>query len=388
MAHSTINTLARLPLWKKLLFASLPALVVLAAIEVACRATERHDPPQLVRRWRFLQRFHPFMGIYRRPSGRKVLDDAYGRRTFTTNKLGLRGDDIVEWKTPGVYRICCLGGSTTENEFVDDRDTYCAKLQCLLRERTGRARLEVVNAGCATYSTAHSFINYALRICDLKPDLVTIYHGINDLVPGMCPEFRPDYSHFYGFYHKVGALETDLELTVRTPFDPLLDWSAAYRLCQRRLAQRERSRFREPAYFATRPASRVSGPGPAAFERNVRATIRLARADGAKVLLCTFPYSLRHDMPRRDRNRWGQFGWSKFLTIDGVIDGLQRHNVILTQVARQEHTLLCDLERVVPKDTEHFFDSCHLTPKGQEVAAQALAKTILAAGLVPQPGPR
>lgn len=361
----------------------MPLLAVLALAELSFRAFVScgHEDPSL--RWRYLQRFHPFLGIYRRPSGKKVLRDQHGSRTFTTNRLGFRGEEVCERKPDGVYRIACLGGSTTENEFVDDSATYCAILQTLLSNAVRTPKVEVVNAGCATYSTAHSFINYALRVCDLEPDLVTIYHGINDLVPGMCPGFETDYAHFYRFYHLVGAAQTDLALGIRTPLDSMLGWSAAYRFAKGRLARRVRSQIAEPESFRVAPASRVSGPGPEVFERNLRALIRLAQGDGAKVLLCTFPYALRGNMSPQDFRHLGEFGWYKFLTVEGVIDGLVRHNVIVRQLAEDEHCLLCDLEAVVPKDFEHFFDACHMSPNGQALAAEALSRTILAAKAIP-----
>jgi len=372
----------RFPFWKKLIFAALPLIALFLLVEGACRALVRPESEDLALRWRYLQRFHPFLGIHRRPSGRKVLDDRYGRRTFTTNSLGLRGEEVETRKPEGVFRICCLGGSTTENEFVDDRETYCALLQGLLRRQTASAQIEVVNAGCATYCTAHTLINYALRICELDADLITIYHGINDLVPGTCPGFTSDYSHFYRFYHTVAATQTDLHPIVSPEFDPILDWSATYRFCKRQFTRRARSQIQEPKVFRTPPKSRVSGPGPPTFERNLRAIVRLAQSHGAKVLLCTFPYSLRENLSSAERGNLGGFGWFKFLTIEGVIDGLQRHNVIIERLANEEGALQCDLDRAVPRDFDHFFDACHLRPKGQRIVAEELCSTILGAKLV------
>ena len=372
-----------LSVWKRLVFACVPVLVTIALVELLFRGLvqpQREDPAL---RWRFLQRFHPFLGIYRRPAGKRTLKGEYGTRTFTTNHLGFRGEEIDERKPDGAFRIACMGGSTTENEFVDDSETYCALLQHMLRDAARNPKVEVINAACATYSTAHSFISYSLRVCELQPDLITIYHGINDLVPGMCPGFEPDYSHFYRFYHMVGAVQTDLRLAMRTPLDGLLGWSAIYRFTKARVAERVRSRIAEPASFRVAPACRVTGAGPAVFERNLRAIIRLAKGDGTNVLLCTFPYSLRENMSPQDRQRLGGFGWYKFLTVEGVIDGLLRHNLIVRRLAKEEGCLLCDLEAVVPKDFDHFFDACHIRPKGQKLAAQALCKSILAAKLIP-----
>ncbi len=378
----------RAALWKKLALAAGSTLACLAALEIGVRLLNPRPAEDVTRRWRFLQEFHPFLGIDRRPGSRKVLDDRYGRRAFTVNRLGFRGEEIAAKKPPGVFRIACLGGSTTENEFVDDSQTWCAVLQRLLRRRAGDDRIEVVNAGCATYTTAHSFINYALRVSDLKPDVVVIYHAINDLVPESCPGFTPDYRTFYRFYHLVGALQTDLHLEMETPLDPVLGWSALYRFVKREWARAVVGRFREPAAFHVRPADRLPPERSLVFERNLRAILRLVKADRARALLCTFPSVLRPDLSAADRARLGGYGWFKFLTVEGVYDGLQRHNAVIERLAREEGALLADLDAAAPKDFEHFFDACHMTPRGQRIVAETIARALWRAGLPPRRGAR
>jgi len=377
----------RMRLWKKLVFALVPLLVCLAAAELVCRILTPVEPEQRALGWRYLQQFHPFLGITRRPNGVKTLDDRYGKRTFTTNRWGYRGPEFKAKKPQGGWRMVCLGGSTTENEFVDDSKTYTVLLQGLLRERTGNANIEVVNAGCATYSTAHSLINYALHASDIDADLVSVYHGINDLVPGMCPGFVPDYAHFYRGYHLATALDTDLQFTLDTPLDSAFGWSALFRLCRKNMTVWLKPRPVNPERVPTRRASRVSGPGPAVFERNLRAIVRLAKANDARVLLCTFPSSLRPGMAQEELRHLGfwTYGWFTFLDVNGVMDGLHRHNAIVQRVAKEDDALLADLAAAVPRDFDHFFDSCHMTPKGQRVAAEALAKIILQAGLIGTP---
>ncbi len=86
-------------------------------------------------------------------------------------------------KPPAVYRIACLGGSTTYGDGVDDwRLTYPALLQDSLRA-WGVSEVEVVNAGVPGYSSYESVINLEFRVLDLHPDLVFFYEAINDVYP-------------------------------------------------------------------------------------------------------------------------------------------------------------------------------------------------------------
>src|SRR5262249_15996927 len=97
------------------------------------------------------------------------------------NSLALRGEELPEKKPDGELRVLCLGGSTTGCEEMTEERTWPAQLQALLRERVPARAIRVINAGVRTYDTHMSWIDYALRLHRLEPDVVAIYHGINDL---------------------------------------------------------------------------------------------------------------------------------------------------------------------------------------------------------------
>jgi len=58
-------------------------------------------------------------------------DDVY---QVSTNRFGFRGKDIALPKPDGVYRIVCVGGSTTVGGWTDDT-SYPAFLEVALNER-------------------------------------------------------------------------------------------------------------------------------------------------------------------------------------------------------------------------------------------------------------
>ncbi len=70
------------------------------------------------------------------------------------------------------------------------------KLQDILTERFPGACVECVNAGVAGYTSAASLIEFLIRGIDLKPDILLIYHNINDAwTCQMVDGFKFDYSH-------------------------------------------------------------------------------------------------------------------------------------------------------------------------------------------------
>jgi len=105
-------------------------------------------------------------------------------------------------KPEGLYRVLCLGGSTTEGS--EGSAPYPLQLEKMLREKYPQRNIEVINAGKYFYTTQHSIIQYLFYLKDLKPDLIIMFHAINDFFPSFltpplsCPPFRKDYGHYYG----------------------------------------------------------------------------------------------------------------------------------------------------------------------------------------------
>jgi len=105
-------------------------------------------------------------------------------------------------KPEGVYRIVCLGGSTTEGH--KSQTPYPQQLESMLHEKYPHNKIEVLNAGKYFYTTQHSIIQYLFYLKDLNPDLIIAFHAINYIFPSFllppfaAPPFRKDYGHYYG----------------------------------------------------------------------------------------------------------------------------------------------------------------------------------------------
>lgn len=97
---------------------------------------------------------------------------------FKTNSMGFRGPEIILPKPEGIFRILCIGGSTT-HEAGHNAVTYPMKLEELLKKAFPEQPCEVVNAGTpGIFSQGH-----LLRLHDylqVEPDLVVAHLGVND----------------------------------------------------------------------------------------------------------------------------------------------------------------------------------------------------------------
>ena len=59
----------------------------------------------------------------------------------------------------------------------------------------GGLRFEVLNCGVPGYTSIESLVNLELRLLELDPDVVLIYHGINDARMVQGRGWRADYTH-------------------------------------------------------------------------------------------------------------------------------------------------------------------------------------------------
>lgn len=103
---------------------------------------------------------------------------AFRRSEFWTNSLGFRTHEIVLPKPKGVYRIVCIGGSTTMEGPRNDL-TYPAMLQELLRAQFGSDAFDVLNCGMDGAPIGGSLSRFD-EYLSFEPDMIIHYNFVND----------------------------------------------------------------------------------------------------------------------------------------------------------------------------------------------------------------
>ena len=118
---------------------------------------------------------------------------------YPSNSLGYAGTREYSAKKPeNTLRIFVVGGSTAEDHAPElgPDSSWPAQLEDILRERIADVGIEVINAGLAAYSSAESLVDFLFRGLELEPDVLLVYHGVNDaLTIQMADGFKPDYTH-------------------------------------------------------------------------------------------------------------------------------------------------------------------------------------------------
>ncbi|HEO72079.1 MAG TPA: SGNH/GDSL hydrolase family protein, partial [Candidatus Hydrogenedentes bacterium] len=105
-----------------------------------------------------------------------------------TNSHGFRDEEVVLPKPEGVYRIVCIGGSTTVGGPRNDL-TYPNMLEQKLRAYFDTNAIEVVNCGVDGLSVTGAWRRFDDYLA-LEPDLVVHYNFVNDASFVMCEALK------------------------------------------------------------------------------------------------------------------------------------------------------------------------------------------------------
>ncbi|HET6203710.1 MAG TPA: GDSL-type esterase/lipase family protein [Planctomycetota bacterium] len=253
----------------------LPALL-LGGGELLCRAKYGgfEFPPD----WDLMTMPDPDLGRRFVPGIPLDFDLLGGRVSIPVriNRLGYRGGDPATEKPPGVFRVACLGDSTTFGWRVREEEAYPAVLEGLLAGRANGRRVEVLNFGAPEHTTfrARFVLEEALP---LRPDVVLLAYGFND----------------------SDLFEDEEALHSRRRASPVS--LSAWRL--RRLAsgsylyrwiEAQRASIRGPRPAPPPPPALVPRVSPEKMEANLRALAARARQAGAEVVFVDQNIPSRH----------------------------------------------------------------------------------------------
>jgi lysophospholipase L1-like esterase len=193
-------------------------------------------------------------------------DDSY---EVNTNERGFRTPPFQTAKRAGVFRIACMGDSSTFGFQVDDGDAYPQVLARLLEE-SHPGRFEILNLGAPGYTTRQGIELLRREVLAYRPDLVTFAYGTND--------------RFFGSRMTDDALIRFNQSAIGTlsyHVSEALDRTYTYRMLKQLAAR-----------FASRPSAQRAGGGSrkrrvsgTEMHESIATAKRLLAEQGASLLL-------------------------------------------------------------------------------------------------------
>jgi len=253
-----------------------------------------------------------------------------------TNNYGFRDEDVPVPKPQDVFRILCVGASTTEEGCTTD-STYPNRLERKLRAHFPTRAIEVVNCGTSGLdSSGHLF-----RMSDyleLEPDVIVAYIGVNDMVRR---------------YQEVARAQ-------------LAPWQHALRLSRfaRLNASRLLFRLDEDAH---RDINRV-------VISNLLALSRVFRSRGIRIALCSVAYPNTKGLSKEERDYFdydARTNWHhKCLSLDVYVALMAIYNQELRALCEREGIFYIPVAEHLTGGAEYFGDVCHMLAPAIELKAQ------------------
>lgn len=341
-----------------------------AVVRIVEAVTGRDYAPHLALRLdvnELLVQPHPYIGFTPRPGATNLP----GRPQFSINSLGFKGPEFDQVKAPGTLRVAALGGSTTWGSGASsDAATWpsalARRLGALLPADGPYQRVEVINAGVIGYTLLESFVNLKMRVMPLRPDIVVIYHGINDARVMGRPGFRPDYTHVRGPWRAP----------MPSAADALFQWSHLYGFLRR--DAEDRLDLYDLVHIETSEEQRTPNDRDAGLENYIatlREAVAVAQVGGARTVLCTFAYTEEIEAQKD----W--MLWYGFRLVDRINDAVRT-------LVQDERILFADVAAALGGRREHFVDPVRLSDGGNARLAEVVSRSIQQAGLLAAPPPR
>jgi lysophospholipase L1-like esterase len=276
------------------------------------------------------------------------------------NSLGFRGNEFSRAKAPGTFRIVCLGASTTFSAEASSNDAvWTHRLQEKLRQQYPGRHIEVINAAVGGYVADDNLRNLRHRVLTLDPDLVIYYEANNEIVR----DTRE-------LAVREGVIAADGS---RQPA-----WSSAlskvsllFDLAYKNLAILARSRDAGAGKL-----DRVPQDLPSRFVGVLDQMRQELSARNIPLVLSTFIVKYRRDQDRATQiaNADVAFYYMPWMSIDGMLDAMDRYNQAILDYGRKTGTPVIDDRAAIPPDPGHFTDCMHLSDKGNEAMAERFVR--------------
>ena len=315
-----------------------------------------------------IESFHPFLQT-------KL---SVHRTDLPVNTHGFRGEDISKIKPNNTFRIFLIGGSSILSERVAFDHSHARCLEKSLRAYYPDRRIEVQNAGGNWHTSEHTLIKYLFHIKDFSPDMIIVWHAINDMHYSFVPpeysrgSFESDYSHFYG---ALSNMVFDRFVKQDLPFPITINlkiFTAAKGFCWNVLYSDFREQPPKP-----HPGRVTALPSLASFNRNMKSLAKITNHDGVKLVLASQPTLFRPGLGKQERlSIWFPHSFidpnNIYPDMDSMIAGIRAFNETTKRIAGEYGIPFIDLASKIPRTREYFFDDCHYTIKGNALIAQEL----------------
>ncbi len=311
------------------------------------------------------------------------------------NNYGFRHEEDID-TTRKEFSIFAIGGSTTQGYDYDYETTWCQVLEKGLEEQFKKP-INVYNGGTAGAAMFDHLALLQNRVIHLKPDMIILFAGVNDLnvLVGDNNRFR-----FDNVYESVEYISWyKLALSKLTLYK--LFYNAS-----RKLRADEDSPLKTtsgdeeteipvgtPVQFADhiQPAKDAMNlplaPNPKLdfdyYSNMLKAFIGTCKANGIPVMVMTQPTTWNTTDEVLNKYHWMNKNKETRFEKKFMQASMDRMNEDMQAVADKEGIPCFRLASSIPATGEYFYDDCHFTPKGSRLVGELVKDYIIKNKLIP-----
>jgi lysophospholipase L1-like esterase len=329
-----------------------------------------------------IDHFDPFLQL--------KLADNY---TTNINSYGFRGEEINKDKPKGTFRIFILGGSTVLSRGTAYEKTSARVLEKLLSKNYPNKKIEVINAGVDGYTTEHSLIQYLFKIKDFNPDMIIMWHGINDWYYSCSPperayeQYKSDYSHYLGAdaamvfnYFKPQPLVSIKMISYDFFIKFMQDnwYSDLYQMVQKR--------YPSSGFYSDNNKSNQYDmkkyPSLTSYERNLETFINITKKDNVQFILGNQPNLYANNLDEKTKSKIFFPALQctvngKYPSLSSMTKAMDTYNNAAMKIAEKNETPFVNLNVEMPKTLEYFTDDVHYTDKGNAKVGEIIFRFIM-----------
>ncbi|HLP51582.1 MAG TPA: SGNH/GDSL hydrolase family protein [Chitinophagales bacterium] len=285
------------------------------------------------------------------------------------NTLGYRGPAYTTVKPANVYRVICLGGSTTYGFNLEKyQDAYPYLLERELNEsiKTGALKnqtvfdsAQVLNAGIEGANMFIVLAQYMYKYRLFNPNMIIVHEGINDAYAYTGNIYNTDYAHLRTNLLQLKPLSRPLQWCMKSNFLSLV--IIAFNYSDTIMINKV---VDDPAYPQWCRCEKGNcdyfDKSRNAFFQNSLMLSRLTLADSLQLVFFPMMYN-RHDAEKASNK-----------DIKFAIDS---HAGFWQQLANSKSSTCLNIDPMTI-DPKYFFDACHLNPQGNALKAAVIRPQI------------
>lgn len=290
---------------------------------------------------------------------------------WSSNSWGFRGSEFSVAKRSGVWRIVCLGASTTEG-MADDETTYPHFLQQALNRRFPDRQIEVINAGHHAQNIDDLLELLRQKVLPLKPDIILFYEAANNI----------QWSEFIGSPARDCLGDCWLK-PYPGWYGALYHRSALFQLLTDHLGLNERQSPMAHTFDDNLPKNSATH-----YREVLREIGAEAQAHGSVIVLSSFITLARADLtvsPAANPPLFHEIYKNLYpFTPAEVARVYQLFNQQSAAVAHELNAPYADMAASYPRDPQYFsLDYIHFSPAGNRLRADMFAE-FLAREVIPK----